>query len=257
MVLLSGPGGVRYVGDHPAPEHGRRDGKGYKRHLFEAIIAKVLEQVSLGAETLTRVVEFVTAPPSAPDRLALARIERERDAALARYRPDRDSGALDRTMARVDVEERQAREVHQAAGVPAEVAVRYLRDLAATWRKAEGGSGRRMLAKALFERIDALGFREPLFGSPTPRSLTASRRLFRSGLNSLLDMAGPRGVAPTNRDGPRGGSSSAEAALAIAEQSPVPLSESHWLGNRCAAGGFFASKSRFPRPRCSPWRVET
>src|SRR5450759_1340965 len=114
-----------------------------------------------------------------------------------------------------------------------------------------------MLAKALFERIDALGFREPLFGSPTPRSLTASRRLFRSGLNSLLDMAGPRGVAPTNHDGHRGGSSSAGAALAIAEQSPKPLAESRWLGNRHAAGGVCASKSRVPRPRCSPWRVKT
>jgi hypothetical protein len=40
------------------------------------------------------------------------------------------------------------------------VAVRYLRDLAATWHKAEGGWGRRMVAEALFERIDARGFRE-------------------------------------------------------------------------------------------------
>jgi hypothetical protein len=63
-------------------------------------------------------------------------------------------------MARLDGEERQAREVRQAAGVPAEVAVRYLRDLATTWRKSEGGSGRRMLAEALFDRIDARGFRE-------------------------------------------------------------------------------------------------
>src|SRR5664279_2597238 len=72
--------------DWPSGWHGRRDGKGYKRYLYEAVIAKVLEQVSLGAETLTRVVELVTAPPAAPDRLALARIEQERDAALARYR---------------------------------------------------------------------------------------------------------------------------------------------------------------------------
>jgi hypothetical protein len=36
----------------------------------------------------------------------------------------------------------------------------YLRDLATTWHKAEGGAGRRILAEALFERIDALGFRE-------------------------------------------------------------------------------------------------
>jgi DNA invertase Pin-like site-specific DNA recombinase len=146
--------------DWPSSWHGRRDGKGYRRHLFEAVIAKVLERVSLAADTLTAVVGLVAAPPAAPDRPALARIEQERDGALSRYRRDRDSGALDRTMARLDAEERKAREVRQAAGVPADVAVRYLRELAATWRKAEGGSGRRMLAEALFERIDARGFRE-------------------------------------------------------------------------------------------------
>lgn len=42
----------------------------------------------------------------------------------------------------------------------ADVAVGYLRDLAETREAADGGPGRRMLAEALFERIDALGFRE-------------------------------------------------------------------------------------------------
>jgi hypothetical protein len=32
----------------------------------------------------------------------IARIERDRDAALAKHRRDRDSGALDKTMARLD-----------------------------------------------------------------------------------------------------------------------------------------------------------
>jgi hypothetical protein len=63
-------------------------------------------------------------------------------------------------MARLDTEEREARQVREAAGVPADVAARCLRDLAMTWREAEGGRGRRMLAEALFERIDARGFRE-------------------------------------------------------------------------------------------------
>jgi hypothetical protein len=116
--------------------------------------------VSFRPETLRRVVGLVTTPPASPDRLALARIERDRDAALALYRRDRDSVALDRRMARLDTEEMEARRPHQPDGIPADVAVSYLRDLAATWRKAEGGPGRRMLAEALFERIDALGFRE-------------------------------------------------------------------------------------------------
>jgi hypothetical protein len=139
---------------------GRHDGKGYPRYLYETAIAQVLEQVSIGADTLGRVVGLVTSPPSSPDRLALARIERDRDAALALYRRDRDSAALDRRMACLDAEEMEARRPVQPDGIPAEVAVGYLRDLATTWRKAEGGPGRRMLAEALFERIDALGFRE-------------------------------------------------------------------------------------------------
>jgi hypothetical protein len=109
---------------------------------------------------LVRVVGTVTTPQPDLDRLALARIERERDAALARYRRDRDSAALDQAMHRLDEEEREARQPRSEDGIPAEVAARYLRDLATTWRKADGGPGRRMLAEALFHRIDALGFRE-------------------------------------------------------------------------------------------------
>lgn len=45
-------------------------------------------------------------------------------------------------------------------GIPAEVALRYVRELPETWRKAEGGSGRQLLASALFDRIDVLGLRE-------------------------------------------------------------------------------------------------
>ena len=38
--------------------------------------------------------------------------------------------------------------------------VRYLRELPTTWKKADGGPGRRMLAEALFSRIEVLGGRE-------------------------------------------------------------------------------------------------
>ncbi len=116
--------------------------------------------MSFGAASLTSVVGLVTAPPSSPDRLALARIERERDSALARYRRDRDSGALDLAMARLDAEQREASRPREVEGVPADVAVLYLQELSKTWAKADGGPGRRMLAEALFERIDVLGGRE-------------------------------------------------------------------------------------------------
>lgn len=116
--------------------------------------------MALGAETLTKVVGVVCAAPSGPDRLALKRIEIERDAALVRYRRDRDSTALDQTMQRLDTEETEASRLRDADGVPPDVAVRYLRDLAGTWRATDGGLGRKMLAAALFERLDATGFRE-------------------------------------------------------------------------------------------------
>jgi hypothetical protein len=41
--------------------------------------------------------------------------------------------------------------------VPADVAVRYLRELPKPWAKAKGGQDRAMLATALFDRIDVLG----------------------------------------------------------------------------------------------------
>ena len=132
----------------------------YRRALHENAVGRVLERVSFRAASLTNVVGLVTEPPSSPDRLALVRIERERDNALARYRRDRDSGALDLAMARLDAEQREASRHRELEGVPADVAVRYLRELSATWMKADGGPGRRMLAEALFERIDVLGARE-------------------------------------------------------------------------------------------------
>lgn len=97
---------------------------------------------------------------SQPDALEIARIERQRDAAMARYRRDRNSLSLDDAMTRLDADEAEAHRPSRIEGVPANVAVRYLKDLPETWCRAEGGPGRRMLAEALFERIDFLGFKE-------------------------------------------------------------------------------------------------
>ncbi len=66
------------------------------------------------------------------DDAALARIGREREVALARYLRDRDAAALDATMRSLDADEAQARQPREAEGVPAEVAVRYLRELPET-----------------------------------------------------------------------------------------------------------------------------
>lgn len=57
-------------------------------------------------------------------------------------------------------EEREARSPREVDGAPADVAVRYLRELPTICKKAAGGPGRRMVAEALFSRIEVLGARE-------------------------------------------------------------------------------------------------
>ena len=97
---------------------------------------------------------------SAPDRSMLDRIARERERAMARYLQDRDGSRLEQTMNRLDQEQAAAETRERSDDIPADVAVRYVQDLPETWRKAEGGSGRQLLASALFDRIDVLGIQE-------------------------------------------------------------------------------------------------
>jgi DNA invertase Pin-like site-specific DNA recombinase len=130
-------------------------GHSYRADEYEAIVREVLGRVSLGAAVVADVVAATRDPD--PDRLALARIARERDTAIARYRRDRDARALEATMGRLDEEERAAHETKPAPALePAEV-VDYLRELPRLWDDAP--ASRRGLAEALFERIEVLGLR--------------------------------------------------------------------------------------------------
>lgn len=144
----------------PKGSRGRKPGKGYERSVYEDAVGGVLDRVALGAEAMTKVVGLVVSPPATPDGAELARIERVREAALGRYLKNRDSRALDDAMERLDAAERDALTPKVAEGIPAAVAVSYLRELSTTWRKADGGKGRRMLAESLFSRIEVLGARE-------------------------------------------------------------------------------------------------
>ena len=123
-------------------------------------MGEVLSEVALEAHLATRFVGEVTPTRRGPDKLTLARIARERDAATAKYLRDRETDVLEAAMARLDEEEREAKEEKVEDGVPADEAVRYLKDLGGTWAAADGGKGRKMLAEALFERIEVRGFRE-------------------------------------------------------------------------------------------------
>lgn len=177
----------------PRGRHRVLEGRSYAAAAYERLVREVLGRVALGADVIAEVVADTRAPE--PDRLALLRVDRERDAAVVRYRRDRDTGELAATMARLDVDEQRARDAQAPQALePAEV-VAYLRDLPAVWDAAP--SSRRALAEALFERIEVLGLRSMRI-QPTPAA--AARGLggaFRAGGAGYG--RGERKRAPANR----------------------------------------------------------
>jgi hypothetical protein len=144
----------------PASWKGRRDGKAYRRELFEEAIGVLLDRVSVNAAVVAKVVGDVVPAEDGPDVTTLRRIDQERAAAASRVLKDRDYAGLQRTMERLDREEAEARKPRERVGIPAEKAVEYLQALGDAWRLAEGGPGRAMVARSVFERLEASGFRE-------------------------------------------------------------------------------------------------
>ena len=136
-------------------QHRATPGHSYRAAEYEEIALDVLERVSLGAEAIADVVASTREPE--PDRLALARIDREREAALARYRHDRDARALEAIMAALDEQEATARELSAPPAMDAGEVVDFLRNLPKLWIEAPGS--RRAIAESAFERIEVLGMR--------------------------------------------------------------------------------------------------
>jgi hypothetical protein len=75
-------------------------------------------------------------------------------------------GALDGTIARLDIEEAEACEA--STMIDAKTALDYLADLPGLWRKT-APERRRNLAEANFERIEVLGVKEAII-TPTPEA---------------------------------------------------------------------------------------
>jgi DNA invertase Pin-like site-specific DNA recombinase len=187
-MLRCGACGRRLIGDqgryrHPEPceafvaafrkpsrrtrgMHRVTAGRSYTIAAYEDKIAEVLGECCLGADTIAEVMTGQDAP--AIDRLALARVERERSDVLARYRRDRDSARLEADMARLDLAEEAAKysEDHSALD-PAE-AVEYLRNLPRLWEEAR--ASRRAIAESLFARVEVLGLAR-MHLDPTPTAL--------------------------------------------------------------------------------------
>jgi DNA invertase Pin-like site-specific DNA recombinase len=175
------------------PRAGHRfEGLSYRADVYEDIARRALGHVSANAYLRTGVVAGLRAEAAGPDPDVLARIEREREAAMARYRRDRDSRALDAAMDRLDAEEAEAR-ARINDGPTAAEAVAYLADLARLWDEAEG-SGRKLLAEALFERVEVLGVRKVQI-RPTATAVRHGWAAAWDGAR-LLVMVGARGLEP-------------------------------------------------------------
>jgi DNA invertase Pin-like site-specific DNA recombinase len=141
-------------------------GASYRAAEYEAIVREVLGRIALGADLVADVVASTRAPE--PDRLGLARIEREREASVARYRRDRDARVLETTMAALDEQEAAARELAAPTAMDAGDVLVYLRDLPLLWDDAP--ASRRALTESLFERVDVLGLRSMRL-EPTPAAM--------------------------------------------------------------------------------------
>ena len=155
-----------------SPGDGRVKGESYKAEVYDDHIPQILDHVQVGALTLTQVIGSLTTYPDTT--FAVARIGRERETATTRYRRDRDVGALEQTMARLDVEESEAKASTQVVD-PSE-ALAWLRDLPALWAAAED-SGRRLLTEALFEKVEVLGFSRSRSTRRQKQMLMAGRTL--------------------------------------------------------------------------------
>ena len=180
------PRAFRHATDH------RHKGVSYPAAAFEGIVHQALGHVSANAGLVAAVVAGLAADEAGPDPVALARIEHDRDGALARYRRDRDEVALGATMRRLDHDERAAQATNAEVPTAAEAAA-YLGDLARLWEEAEG-TGRKQLAEALFERIDVLGTRTVQLHP----SASATAQGWAAAWNGarLVVMVGARGFEP-------------------------------------------------------------
>lgn len=175
-------------------QHRQIPGASYRREAYEDLVPAILERIRLRAvDVADTVALYRGASEPAPDRLALARIEQQRERAITRFRRDRDVRALEAAMARLDGEEREASmPVSRASLTPAEVRG-YLESLQAWWEAVED-SDRRALAETLFERIQVAGASWWRI-EPTPEAVAAG--LAEAFGRDEVEMVGARGLVVT------------------------------------------------------------
>ncbi len=148
----------------------RVKGHSYRQDWYEDSVGAIFGRIgSVSDTTISEVVRLHAAYQPRADELTLARIARAREDAARSFGKSRDIAALQVTMARLDAEERIAREpveVHRLT--PTEI-VDYTRSLPRLWADA-GPDGRQALVAAIFTKLDVLGF-ERLEYELTPDAL--------------------------------------------------------------------------------------
>ena len=133
-------------------------GHSYPQAWYEDAVGAILDRIGrVDDGTISEVVRLHNTYRPRADELTLARIDRARDDAGRQLTRTRDLTAWQATMARLDAEERIAREpVETRRLTPTEI-VDYTRSLPRLWADA-GPDGRQALVIAIFARLDVLGF---------------------------------------------------------------------------------------------------
>lgn len=131
-------------------------GESYPADWYDEMVGAALKRVASSALLMAETMPVALASDGAGvDPFTTARIERDRKAATARYLRDRDVIGLQRAMERLDRDEQEAR-ARPGDVVTVAIAHHYLNNLAELWRDTQP-EGRRAIAEAAFDRIDALG----------------------------------------------------------------------------------------------------
>ncbi|MGH2406449.1 MAG: hypothetical protein ACRDF7_00025 [Candidatus Limnocylindrales bacterium] len=139
-------------------QDGRVKGHSYPQAWYEDALGALLAEIGrVDDSVITEVARIHGEHQPRADELTFARIERTREEAARQLAKARDVGAWQATMARLDAEERVAREPLEPRRLTPPEIVDYLRSLPALWADA-GPNGRQALATAIFVRTDVLGF---------------------------------------------------------------------------------------------------
>ena len=186
MAARPAGGGVR-------GRHQRIPGQSYGRDEYEAIVPFVLERVRLGARDIEATADtYGRGTGAEPSQLRLARIEEERERAMAAYRRDRDPLALEATMRALDTAEQDASGEVKRPGLPPDEVRRYLEHLPVWWADADPDD-RRALATTLFERIRVLGISQVTL---EPTQEARDHGLADAFGPDEVEMVGARGFEP-------------------------------------------------------------